>query len=342
MNVVKTFSLVLLSASAVACTAQPPGAAPAAATVARHKSGSIRFALNGAPSVKDIPSLMALDALEATGYDTQTFTFANTEQIVDPLSRGDIEIGSPSTNAAWTAIAKGGDFRTIVGRGAMNFYLVVPSEVQSCQDLRNKSVGFSTAQSAGHVMFRMYLKTRCPGIQPQTVLIPGSVGRAVALASNKIGGAYLELGDWLPLYMRAPDKFHVLLDFDKEFPGIQYSTFSARRAWAVENPDAVRDFIRELLRAQRDVLSKPRVLSAEIVKRLSLTPDEAESLAAVYLRLGVWDPNGGLTTDNLQRTLDFFTQNGAVPPGRTVADFADTSYLDRVVGELGRVPIPWP
>jgi hypothetical protein len=49
-----------------------------------------------------------------------------------------------------------------------------------------------------------------------------------------------------------------------------------------------------------------------------------------------WDPNGGITQDGFQSTIDFFTNSGAIDPGLTVDKALDLSYLNAVLDDIGR------
>ena len=44
--------------------------------------------------------------------------------------------------------------------------------------------------------------------------------------------------------------------------------------------------------------------------------------------MDIWEPNGGLTRQRVQATLDFLIQAGGVPAGITAGQVADLSYLD--------------
>jgi hypothetical protein len=78
------------------------------------------------------------------------------------------------------------------------------------------------------------------------------------------------------------------------------------------------------------------VLYEQAVSRLKITPEEAKQIGDAYLQAGLWDPNGGLTAENVQYTLDFFKNAKGVPASLKVDDVADLSYLNAVLDEMGR------
>jgi NitT/TauT family transport system substrate-binding protein len=339
MNRFVTCMLVLLGAAVAACSVQMPIAPPpatATATALPRKSGTLRFSLTGNLKVLDVPRLMALDSLKEQGYTVEQTNLASSDLIPISLVRGDIEFGSSDTSVMWSAIAKSADLRTVVGRTNTTFYLVTKQELQTCGDLNGRPIAFNSSTSVGSLMFQSYIKQNCPGITPQILLINDSNNRMASLQTGNTDGAWLELDAWLQLQRQAPGKFHILVDFAKEFPKFQYSAFAVRRTWAEQNPETIKDFIRALLIAQRRIIGNPQLLSDQIVKYLSLGPADAQAAADAYLKLGVWDANGGLTSGSIQYMIEFLASTNSLPAGVKANDVTDLSYLNAVLDEMGR------
>ena len=301
-----------------------------------HKSGTIRFTVLDSTDVKDVPLLMALDSLKEQGYTTEVVNLAKTSLVPPALIRGDIDVASVSTTLTWAAIAQGADIATVAGKVNTSFFLVANMDIHSCSDLDGKAVTFATRQSVGYVMFEEYLDQNCAGTTPEILLISGSANRVAGLELGEVDGAYLELEHWLRLQEIAPGEFHVLIDFAKDFPEVQISTFSVRREWAEENREQVEDFVRALLVAQRSVIADPQLLRDGIVKYLSIDAARAQELAEAYLLEEIWDPNGQLSSENVQATLGFLSAAGILPADLKVEDVADLSYVNAVLDEIGR------
>lgn len=339
MNRVIPIGLVLLGIALGACatptsTPVPTTGAPSASPA--HKSGTIRMSISDAPKVKDIPRLIAIDMLKEQGYAVELTSFAQTELVPVAMDRGDIDIGESSTSLAWPAITKGLDIRSIVGEANLTFDLVTKQNILTCHDLDGRSIAFSNRQSVGYLMFEDYIKQNCPGTSPQIVLMPNSSNRVASLQSGSVDGAYLEIEDWLRVNRQAPAKFRIAIDFARDFPQIEYSTFNARRVWTQQNPGIVQDFIRALLAANRRVVGHSDLLRDEIVKYLSVDSAQAQEWATLFAAANVWDVNGALTTQNLQFTIDYLASKSSFPPSTRVADIADLSYLNTVLDEIGR------
>jgi len=325
--------LTLASALIAACSPQAPKVAPPAGT---QRSGTLRLSLLGATSVADVPSLMALAALEQQGYKTEAIHFAKSSLILPALLKGDLELSGANSTLVGAAIEEGADIRVIVGKVQVRYMLAAKADIAHCRDLDGRSVVFSTRQSVGYLMFEQYVQQHCPGIAPEIVLIAGSENRLAALQTEEVDAAYLGVDEWQLLQETGPDKFGLLIDFPREFPQVQLSMYSVRRDWAEANPDMVKDFVRALLEANRSVLRDRQLLVDAIVKYVEVEPDMAENLAQEYLTSQFWDPNGQITADNIQATLDLLRAGDMLATDLTVEQFADLSYLNAVLGEIGR------
>jgi ABC-type nitrate/sulfonate/bicarbonate transport system substrate-binding protein len=167
-------------------------------------------------------------------------------------------------------------------------------------------------------------------------LISDQNSRVASLLSGKVDGAYLEVESWLQVNSQAPGKFRIAIDYAKEFPQVQYSTFTVRRLWAQQNPEIVKDFIRALLNANRRLVGHPDVLQEEIVKYFPADASSAKNWAQIIGGLGVWEVNGSLTAQNVQSTVDYLASKGSFSANTKANDVSDLSYLNAVLDEIGR------
>jgi ABC-type nitrate/sulfonate/bicarbonate transport system substrate-binding protein len=123
--------------------------------------------------------------------------------------------------------------------------------------------------------------------------------------------------------------------YGKEFPGFLISTYAARTDWAEQNPHMVKDFIRSLLQANRELQGNPQRLHREISERLLFEPKLAQAAADGFMEEQVWDANGGLDPKRIQATLDILRKGKAFPAELTPEDVADLEYLNDVLDEIG-------
>ncbi len=334
--------LILLCLVAAGCAAPAPTptaqATPSivASTIAPRKSGALRFFDLANLDVRDIPMLMALDDLQAQGYSIDRQYLATSTLIVDALVRGDADIGLLNDQTMWTAIAKGAPVRTFVQFTGSTTVMMAKQSLGSCSELDGKRLGVASTSGTSPALLNLYLKSTCNGAKPQAVIITDSAARTAALLVGELDAAMIPGEDSFSLEKQAPGKFHALVAYSKEYPNVQVDGLHVRTDWAAKNPTLVKDFLQALLSANRRVIASPQLLYDESVKRLGLDAETAEQIGNSHLQLGIWSANGGLTTDNVQSTIDFLTSMGALSPGLKASDVADLSYLNAVLDEIGR------
>lgn len=280
--------------------------------------------------------LMAFDALETQGYTVEKTYMSSSALIADALARGDADLGMLNNQTMWIAITKGAQVRTIAQFTAPATVLAAKREIASCSDLDNKKIAVATTRGLSPALLDLYLKQKCSGVTPQFLVILESTGRAAALMSGEVDATVLPQEELLKLQRETPDRFHVIMSPAEEFPDIQIDGLHIRRQWAEQNPQLIKDFLRALLNAYRQIKANPHLLFDESVKRLSIDPESAKAIGEAHLRAGIWDSNGGLTQQNIQHTIDFLTNIDALPKGLKVEDVADLSYLKSVLDEIGR------
>ena len=298
------------------------------------KAGKIRASLGGL-DVTDIPYLMALDKLKTQGYTVETTQFDQFELITAAMTKGDLDIAGASRQTTWAAIAKGAPIEEIVPKSHNYYYLVVKQDIATCADLNGKTIAVGATGGVVTSMVDQYLKDKCPGVTPQIIVIPSTTNRTAALLAGQIDASPLALENLLQLERDAPGRFHALVDFDKVYPQIDIVGYFVTRAWATAHPDAVKDFLRDLIEARRQIQDK-QVLHQEVVKYFGADDTAAQETAAAYVDRNMWDVNGGLTMDNVQWMIDFLAKAGDLKPGLKAADVADAAFLTDVLDGIGR------
>lgn len=311
-------------------------ATPTASGEELRKSGTLRYFDLFNLDVRDVPWMMALDELAAQGYSIEKTYLTSSALLADALVRGSADLAMMNNQTAWIAISKGAPIRTITEFTANTTKLAVPIGVQSCGDLDGRRLAVPSTGGMNTLLLKTYLEQNCPNATPQFLVIPESTARAAALLAGEIDAEVVPGEELIKLQLQAPGRFHSIMSYAESFPLLHAESFHVRRQWAQENPELLKDFLRALLRAQRQVAEDAELLRAEAVRRLSLEPAAARAIGESHLKDSIWDPNGGLTTENIQDTIDFLTNAGAISPGLRTADVADLSYLNAVLQEIDR------
>jgi NitT/TauT family transport system substrate-binding protein len=324
-----------LATPTVTSIAQIPSAVPATPTQQpATKSGILRTIDPNPIGLRNVPYMMALDALRQQGYTIKTTAYATTDLYATALVKGEIDIAYFSDQLAWAASAKSAPVRTILSFNGDPYLIAAKLDIKACADLESKIMAYGSNSTVNSVMLDQYLKQTCPGTKPQIVLIPNSPARLAALLSGQIDSVLLETDDALQLDRQAPGRFHILHRFVDEFPTIEVGGYHVRSDFAGQHPEIVKDFLTALIQAHRRVQDKQLLIDA-IGKYLN---NDATALAAVdtYLAQNAWDVNGGLTPQRVQDTLDFLIAANMLPSDLKADQVADLSFLDAVLKEVGR------
>lgn len=306
------------------------------ATASPPKSGTIRYFDIDNFDVRDIPMRMALDALRAEGYTIEETYLDSSSLIADAFARGDADIAWIGNQAMWTAVSKGVAAHTVAQVTGVSSILVTRSEIMSCDELDGQKLAVVNTTALTSQLYLLYFQQHCPAAQIELLVVTENSGRLAALLAGEVAGAQMQSEGLIRLEQDAPGQFHQLIALSQEYPDVQIEGLQVRREWAEQNPQVVKDFIREMLLQHRKVIADPQTLYDETARRLELDKSEAQALADAYLAIGLWDPNGAFTEENTQATLDFLTSAELVPAGLKLNDVVDLSYLNAVLDDIGR------
>jgi ABC-type nitrate/sulfonate/bicarbonate transport system substrate-binding protein len=328
-------ALVLATIVVAGCAIAPmQPAAPPKPTAA--KSGTMHFFDISNLDMRDVPMLIALDALRAEGYTVETTYLANSTLIVDALARGDADAAVVNNQSVWLAASKGAAIRTIAEFTGQTTSFVVVQGIASCTELAGKRVGLASKTGLSPTLLEQYLKRACPGVAPVFMIIPDSGGRLAGLLAGELDASLLPGEEFAALKQRAPGRFTALMTYSEEFPAIQIDGIQVRKEWAEQNAQMVRDYLRAVLTAYRQVVTDPEILYAEGARRLELSAVDAKSAADYHLANKTWHPNGGISAADVQTTISLLADLGLLPKSSTVNDVVDLSHLNAVLDEIGR------
>ena len=339
MNRTSILALTLVSVLVAACAAPPPVAPKTPLTAvpeaSPRQSGTMRLDVPADADVADVPWLMAVDSLKEQGYTIEVMSFADSAIGAAAMAQGDLDIGCFSNQVAWAATGKGAPILTVMDRSANPQMIISTKDMQTCADLDGRSVAVSSVSAVSAAMLEAYVKTNCPDARPQMVIVSGGSNRTAALLSGAVDAAMQDIDDMIKIQREQPGEFHPLVVFALEFPGLQVQSFMARSGFAEQHPEMLKDAIRALFAARRN-LQDPQALREAIIKHAGLEPDKAQETADAYLARQFWDLSGSFSLESVQATLDFLQEHGSLPPGLKAEDVADLSYYEAVLDEIGR------
>ncbi|MGH2473211.1 MAG: ABC transporter substrate-binding protein [Candidatus Limnocylindria bacterium] len=334
--------LVLAVATALlagACGGGTPAASPAASTAPSEKpfQGSKTFAVSFTSiGLSSVPLLAAIDALRGQGFTITTPEIAESELSVEGTAKGDFAFSSGTTSAVLIAIEKGGKLKIIADRAANEWTVFAKKGLGTCADLNGKKVAIHSAGAVSTAMLKNWVNTSCKGT-PDYIVVPGSPNRLAALLANQIDASPLELSDAITLKAKGGDNYQLVTSFAQTLPNVHPTTVYANSDFMSKNPDSVKALLKALLTEHRKIGKDSGYLKTITLKYYpSADKTTIDDAAKQYVDLKIFDANGGLTEANFAGTIDFFASAGSIKPGMTVGTAADLSFLQAVLGELGR------
>jgi NitT/TauT family transport system substrate-binding protein len=300
------------------------------------KEFSVGFTSLGLSSA---PFLAALDTLRDDGYSIETPELAESELVTEGVANGDFAFGSGANNAVMLANTQGANLRLIVDRVQNEWTLYARNDITECADLDGKRVAIHSEGAVSTVMVRNYIAQNCPDAEPEYIIISGSPNRLAALLADQIDASPLEVTDTITIDNEASDRFGLLASFSEELPELSTTSVYVNGDFADENPGTVEAVVQAVLEQHRQIEGDPDYLKqiAEEYVGDALDPETVDAVAQRYVDLGLFDPDGGLTEEKLTYTAEFFGPDNAnaVEELLPVEDFADLTYLEQALNELG-------
>ncbi len=287
--------------------------------------------------VSSVPLLAAIDSLRGQGFTIKTPELAEPELTVQGVVKGDFQFTSGTTSAVLIAAQKGGGIKILADRVSNEWTINAVKDISTCKGLDGRKVAISSEGSVSATMLRIWMNAECPGTKPTYVRIPGSGARYKALLAGQIDATPLELEDATSLGAEGGDRFRVLTSFQQTLPNVHPTTVAGNSDFVAKNPDTVTALLKALLEQHRRIANDPKYLADISLKYDPQVEKKTLDLVSQsYVKLKKFDVNGALTEENIKGTIDFFVTGEAVKPGLTVKDVADLSYLEAVLGEIGR------
>lgn len=284
-----------------------------------------------------IPSLMAIDVLRQRGYDVGTVFFATPELNVAAEIRGDVQLSTGSSSAAFAAITKGAALKLISAQNGQEWALVATSDLKACADLNGKRLGLHSDAGVSTAMVKAWMAATCPQAKPQILIVPGSSTRSAAMAAGRLDATPLELDDALNLVEKFPSRFHWLADFSTDLPDLLNAVFYTRTDNLRANRPFYVAFETALLQTHRAINRNPQLLVEATPKYLpTMKGEDVKGIVEAYIKSHNFDNNGGLSLAAIQYSIDFYSKAGQFKPGLKAADTVDFSVLNEVLQALGK------
>ena len=132
------------------------------------------------------------------------------------MARGDADFSVGAGRTIWQAISQGAELMTIMEHAANGWLALSVPEIVTCRDLDGRRYAHHSEGGVSKAMSDAYILEKCPGTQPEILIIPGSANRAAALLAGQIEVATVKVADRVEIEAQAPGRYHAVMDFAHE------------------------------------------------------------------------------------------------------------------------------
>ncbi|WP_417250683.1 ABC transporter substrate-binding protein [Celeribacter sp.] len=295
------------------------------ATAVSAETLALGFAGGRGPT--DMPAVLALEALEASGWETEIIEFDSPDILTQALLSGQVQIAAMGPAAAFAADIAGADLRIVAKNNRNDFMILGASDVSSCDEFDGRVVAIHSTGSATTAHLSQYMEDTCPDAEPNLIVLSGSANRVAALLNGQIDGTIVRMEDWMAITGGEDERAHILVKLVEEQPTLltQAIVVSARNV--DDSRTAVEAFVAALDAEFEAIYADPEAFAAEASSHLKeIDPGE---LAAVYQALAdakMFPLEKGLSYDQVVDTISFYEAAGKAEPGQLtpelVADFS--------------------
>jgi ABC-type nitrate/sulfonate/bicarbonate transport system substrate-binding protein len=281
----------------------------------------------------------AWDVLAEQGIEVDQQYVEDGSIAIQALAQGEAQIATNiGVNVGLLAVQEGASIIDVMATQRPTWALVSRNEIASIEELAGLTMAVHGETSFTKAIADFYNDEY--SLEMSQLIIPGSEVRAEALANDQIDASVIDFPDIVRLEATYPDSFNVLATIGETLPELIEQDIWMNRSWIEENPELAQQVVTALvagIRALRDDNDYALSLASELL------PDEdpavLSELIAAYTERGIWDPNGILTEETAQFTIDFFADLGEIdvdPATVDLNEFFNFELLEGALGELGR------
>jgi ABC-type nitrate/sulfonate/bicarbonate transport system substrate-binding protein len=217
-----------------------------------------------------------------------------------------------------------------------DWMIVSSSDIKTCAELDGHSMGVFAVGSFNDVSVRAYIAQNCPGTKVNILAVGNSAARAAAMLAGKLDASELQVADAVALQLKGGDKFHVLANLQQAVPNLHPSTLIVNSDFLKANPGTAQALLTALIQENRKAADVSYLKTLVLKYVTSIDQSTLDAVLDAYIKAKLFDVNGGLTSDAMNYTLQFFVGAGNIQPGMTVEQVADFGPLNAVLAQIGK------
>ncbi|MPZ87254.1 MAG: hypothetical protein GEU81_04090 [Nitriliruptorales bacterium] len=281
--------------------------------------------------------LAAWDVLAERGIDVEQRYAEEASTAIQAMTQGAAQIGTNiGVNVGVPAADAGAEIVDVIATQRPTWALAVQPEIDSFEDLNGATLAVHGEASFTRAVADWYAERE--GFDYQQLIIPGSEVRAEALAQGEIDASVIDLPDVIQLSQVYPGEFEVLVTIGESFPDLIEQDIWFDANWVTENRELAVEVVTALLEGIRRLREDPEYALELATENLpEVDPAVLEETIAEYQERDIWPPDGLLTEERAQETMDFFFSVGEIeidPASIELEDYFDFSLLEDALANL--------
>jgi len=326
-------------------TTQPATETTQPATETTQPPEAERITLNaassGTPGLGSLAHLLLWEELGRNGIDVNEIYVGSNEAAVQALVRGDVDFGfqiSPAATAS--AVVEGIPLRIASGWVGSEFVLGGTTDIQTVEDLSGKRLGIHNEVGLSATLTQALVEEF--GLEDvELLVVPNSPARVEAIAQGQLDAATIDVENGVALEKLNPEEFHIILEFTELVGPIENGGFTATSDFYEANPELVQTIVTTWVEVVRRMYDDPDWAAEQSIRYFGInyadTVDDLRDLTREYIARGLWDPDGGLTQESAQDTIQFHIDFGELSEDalNMVDEIYEFSFIESVLDELG-------
>lgn len=304
---------------------------------------TVRMGYGSLPDLTNIHSVaMAELFMPPQGVIAEKLYFKSGPVSVQALLSGDTDIIHGDFGVVMSALQSGADLKGFAVSAATNAYtLVAKKEITSLKELEGRIFATSAPGDTSDYLPRILLKKEGVDITKVNWKPTGSSSaRMTALLTGQIDATVVWPDAAYDLLQKGGGNFQVLAVVGEKIPGFLQSVYTTKSDYIKAHPDIILAITKATIQSARWCLQNRDEFVDKAIYTLRLDPSidkpKIQQSWEFLAKSGIWDPNGGLTKQNIENTEGYMMEANVLTKKIPAEDYAIFDFQEKALAALGR------
>lgn len=257
-------------------------------------------------TVAKMPTIRAVEAMKADGWDVEARFIEANENVVQSLVQGDSDAINVALPTVLAAVSGGVPLRVFGGGSRFGFTIVGRAEITGPDDLDGRRIAYQAPISAGTLAARLWVLDH--DVEPRFITMTGSAVRIEALVAGELDATAVSMGfDQEVVEQGSPGEFAVLYTPLDEYPWLLDTVLAYHQD---RLDDQTRVFLEEFQRYHAEVVKElggnPDILQEWMDEHQVTTSPDPETLHSLFFE------DIGVSAETIDQQVDLMTETGQI------------------------------